>query len=93
MLPDEVRDAVKELDAAHDDRYAPWRDQWQTIRAHLLAREAEEVVAYAWRKPGMNGWALGHQPPTPSMPDFDKYEVRSLTFITAHLSENSRDDL
>jgi len=51
----------------------------------LMAELAEvPVVAYAWRKEGMVGWALGHNPPTPNMPDFDKYEVRELTFRTHH---------
>lgn len=43
---------------------------------------SDEVIAYAWRKEGMNGWALGHNPPTPNMKDFDKYEVRELVFRT-----------
>lgn len=40
-LPKNVKDAVKELDAVHDQRFAPWRGQWQTIRAHLMSQEAE----------------------------------------------------
>lgn len=40
-LPQNVKDAVKELDAVHDQRFAPWRGQWQTIRAHLMSQEAE----------------------------------------------------
>ena len=35
-------------------------------------------------KDGMRGWALGHNPPTSNMTDFDKYEVRELTFRTHH---------
>lgn len=85
-MDENVAQALEVMDA----QWPGYLTAKQVIRARLVAREAEEVVAYAWRKPGMNGWALGHQPPTPNMPDFDKYEVRSLTFITAHLSENSR---
>lgn len=40
-LSQNVKDAVKEFDAVHDQRFAPWRGQWQTIRAHLLSQEAE----------------------------------------------------
>lgn len=40
-LPQNVKDALGELDAAHDQRFAPWRNQWQTIRAHLMNQEAE----------------------------------------------------
>src|SRR3569623_73986 len=51
----------------------------------LMAELAEvPLVAYAWRKEGMVGWALSHNPPTPNMLDFDKYEVRELTFRTHH---------
>lgn len=51
----------------------------------LIAELADvPVVAYAWRKEGMKGWALGHSPPTPNMADFGKYEVRELTFRTHH---------
>lgn len=48
------------------------------------------IVAYAWRKEGMKGWALGHNPPTSNMIDFDKYEVRELTFRT-HAEQIERD--
>jgi predicted dithiol-disulfide oxidoreductase (DUF899 family) len=37
----EVLAAIKELDGVHDQRFAPWRNQWQTIRAELLAMDAE----------------------------------------------------
>lgn len=40
-LPREVADALGQLDAAHDERFAPWRNQWLTIRAHLLSQDAE----------------------------------------------------
>jgi hypothetical protein len=54
------------------------------MTAPSLLDELEEVVAYAWRKDGMKGWALGHNPPTQNMLDFDKYEVRELAFRTHH---------
>jgi len=40
-LPRDVQDAIMELDAVHDQRFAPWRNQWTTIRAHLLSQDAE----------------------------------------------------
>lgn len=51
-----------------------------------LIAELAEVVAYAWRKDGMRGWALGHNPPIPNMIDFAEYEVRELTFRTPELT-------
>ena len=40
-MPKDVQDARGELDAAHDQRFAPWRHQWRTIRAHLMSQDAE----------------------------------------------------
>ena len=58
-----------------------------------MLEDLAEVVAYAWRKDGMRGWALGHNPPTSNMIDFDKYEVRELTFRTHHatIQQNAKD--
>ena len=44
MLPDEVREALERFDGYMDavlGEYPSGEDAWQTIRAHLLAREAE----------------------------------------------------
>ena len=40
-MDENVKKALKELDAAHNQRFAPWRSQWQTIRARLVELEAQ----------------------------------------------------
>jgi hypothetical protein len=40
-MDENVAKAREELDAVHDQRFAPWRGQWQTIRARLVELEAE----------------------------------------------------
>ena len=41
----EVLAAIKKLDGVHDQRFAPWRNQWTTIRAELLAMDARLQAA------------------------------------------------
>ncbi len=75
----------------HEERYTDvdeylaklaWNAAIESFAASLSTGKnvPDAVIAYAWRKEGMNGWALGHNPPTPNMIDFDKYEIRPLYF-------------
>ena len=43
------------------------------------------TIAYAWKKTGMTGWALGHNPPTINTHpnNLQEYEVRTLHFLDA----------
>lgn len=74
-------------------RYTPEQDfvvlddedlKAMAYRLLSLCVDTTDVVAWAWSRPGMKGWALGHNQPTEAnCPRFheDKIEVRPLGFL------------
>jgi hypothetical protein len=110
MLPDEVREAMERaaLMAGRDGDWVEIDDaDWQTIRAHLLAREADaEMLAFIASGCGVavNKWlvqvihdgkwqtAYFANPPGGPAAKVHPSKLDALrACITAHLSENSRD--
>ena len=104
MLPDEARKAVETIEcwAFRSDEAVTDADEWQTIKAHLLAREAEVERLQAIERERWdvvatrNAAVMRAERADALLRDiadcawFEREAPATVELITAHLSENSR---
>jgi DNA recombination-dependent growth factor C len=100
MLPDEVREAVERIDSLMKFAGSENGSDWQTIRAHLLAREAEVERLQAIEKERWdvvatrNASVMRAERAEALLREcLDCLPIHPATHarITAHLSENTHD--